>query len=203
MKRLLPFRIIDEQDVINMFALGSAYVNSNVTGVGYGDDGVLVTVENGNLNADMPSYATDSYLGKTDFPFVGRNQYPSNPLTVRPTSSGERPLGITLNETAQYDENGEKLLYYPQKAEEMQVVLPGQSTRIATRGVFHVSSQFWEGPIAVGTGLRVDDFTSGKTTGCAPTDSTSIARVLATGARTSGLTTDKFAGDTAIIKLEL
>ena len=117
--RLLPFRQYDDQDVINLYALADAAVNESVTGVGSGDAGVFVKVSAGNFDLDPVSYATDSYLGKTDYPFVGANSYPSVNLKVTPAASGDTTncLGITLRQTAKFDENGEKLLYYRQKAE--------------------------------------------------------------------------------------
>lgn len=122
--RILPFRQYDENDVINLFALNSTYVNESTTGSSNGDAGVFVTVDTADFNADPVTYAADSYLGKTDYPFVGRNQYPSVSLKCKPATSGDALLGITLRQTAKNDENGEKLLYYPQKAEELMAVLP-------------------------------------------------------------------------------
>ena len=121
--RILPFRQYDDNDVINMFALQSAYVNTSTTGSSYGDAGVFVTTAVGDFNLDPITYASDSYLGKTDYPHVGVNQYPSVSLKIKPATAGDGLMGLTLRQTAQYDENGEKLLYYPQKREDLQVVL--------------------------------------------------------------------------------
>jgi hypothetical protein len=106
--RILPFRQYNEADVINMFALETTFVNESTTGAGqtsYGDAGVFVTIPaaGGDLNRDPITYATDSYLGKTDYPFVGANQYPSVSLKVRPATSGDALLGITLRQTAKAD----------------------------------------------------------------------------------------------------
>ena len=134
--RLLPFRQYDENDVINMFALESNLALESTTGDGEGSNGVFVSVTTGDLVNDTISYTNDSYLGKTDYPFVGSDMYPSNPLTVSGTAVSLIPLGITLNQTAKNDENGEKLLYNAQKKEELQAVLPGQTVPIATKGIF-------------------------------------------------------------------
>jgi hypothetical protein len=194
--RTLPFRQYDEHDVINMFALESTYVNETTTGSSYGDAGVFVTVATGNLNLETITYDSTygSYLGNTNYPFVGSNQYPRVSLSVRPAGSGEKPLGMTLRQTAKTDENGEKLLYYPQKAEELMAVLPGQSVPIATRGIFALASTTWDGTLAIGTGLKMSNTTSGKLTGCAPSDSLKVATVIATGSRVAGGTADQFAG---------
>lgn len=201
--RILPFRQYNETDVINMFALDSAYVNDATTTSSFGDAGVFVTVANGNFNLDPITYATDSYLGKTDYPFVGANQYPSVSIKVKPAVSGDALLGITLNQTAKTDENGEKLLYYPQKAAELQAVLPGQSVPVATRGVFTVSASAFNGSLSVGGGIKLSSGVSGKITGCAISDASRVGLVLGTGSRTSGTSTDQFAGNYAIIRLGL
>jgi hypothetical protein len=201
--RILPFRQYDDNDVINMFALQSAYVNSSTTTSSFGDAGVFVTTAVGDFNLDPITYATDAYLGKTDYPFVGANQYPSVSLKIKPATSGDGLLGITLRQTAQTDENGEKLLYYPQKAEELMCVLPGQSVPVATRGVFTLTSGAYNGALTVGGGVKLSAGVSGTVTGCAITDVARVGLVVGTGSRSSGTTTDQFAGTYAVIALGL
>jgi hypothetical protein len=193
--RTLPFRQYSDNDVINMFALGDTYVNESVTGSSYGDAGVFVTVDSANLNLDTITYDStyDSYLGKTDYPFVGVNQYPKVSLTVKPAASGAACFGMTLRQTAKFDENGEKLLYYPQKAEELMCVLPGQSVPVATRGVFTLTSAAYDGSLGVGSGIKLST-TSGKLTGCAVTDTARVGLVVATGSRVAATAADQFAG---------
>jgi hypothetical protein len=136
-----------------------------------------------------------SYLGKVDYPFVGSNQYPRVSLSLKPATSGDALVGMTLRQTAKLDENGEKLLYYPQKAEELMCMLPGQSVPVATRGVFTITDAAYQGSIAIGTGLKLPSGVSGKLTGCAVTDAARVAIVLATGSRTSSTSVgDQFAG---------
>ena len=208
--RLLPFRQYDDNDVVNMYALVDAAVNDNVTGFGSGDAGVFVKVSAGNFDLDPVSYATDSYLGKTDYPFVGANQYPSVNLKVTPAASGDLTncLGLTLRQTAKFDENGEKLLYYRQKAEELMCVLPGQAVPVATRGVFSLGSNAFGGGtltgnnLYVGSGIKLSA-TQGNITGCTMSDAGKIGIILGTGTRTSQSTTDQFAGDFVVIGLRV
>jgi hypothetical protein len=187
-----------------MYALADAAVNENVTGVGSGDAGVFVKVSAGNFDLDPVSYATDSYLGKTDYPFVGANQYPSVNLKVTPAASGDLTncLGLTLRQTAKFDENGEKLLYYRQKAEELMCVLPGQAVPVATRGIFSLGANALDGTLTVGNAFKLSA-NAGKVTGCAHTDSGKLGTVLGTGSRTSQSTTDQFAGNFAVVGLRL
>ncbi len=202
--RLLPFRQYDDNDVVNLYALADAAVNENVTGVGSGDAGVFVKVSEGNFDLDPVSYATNSYLGKTDYPFVGANQYPSVNLKITPAASGDvtNCLGLTLRQTAKYDENGEKLLYYRQKAEELMCVLPGQAVPVATRGIFSLGANALDGTLTVGNAFKLSA-NAGKVTGCAHTDAGKLGTVLGTGSRTSQSTTDQFAGNFAVVGLRL
>jgi hypothetical protein len=208
--RLLPFRQYDDNDVINMYALVDAAINENVTGVGSGDAGVFVKVSAGNFDLDPVSYASNSYLGKTDYPFVGANSYPSVNLKVTPAvaSDGTNVLGITLRQTARFDENGEKLLYYRQKAEELMCVLPGQAVPVATRGMFSLSNAAFGGGTAaanslfVGSGIKLSA-TQGQITGCLPSDTAKIGLVLGTGSRVSQSTTDAFAGNFVVVGLRM
>jgi len=147
--RLYPFRQYNETDVINLYAgdfdggdtasLADPFTNGN------NDNGVFVKVSNGNMSADPVAYETTSYLGKTDYPNIGRDQYPVVSLKyqaatgISATNGGDVVLGVTLRQTLTHDENGEKLLYYPQKAIEMQALLTGQACPIATKGVFTFS----------------------------------------------------------------
>lgn len=204
--RLLPFRQYNEHDVVNIFALETGLALDSTTGTGQGDQGVFVKVSDGNFDQDTITYGSDSYLGKTDYPFVGGDMYPTNPLTLTGATSGDLPLGITLNQTAKNDENGEKLLYNPTKKEELQAVLPGQSVPVATHGIFTLSSDGYRGATSiytVGKGIKIATGTAdkGKITGADATGAASFGTVIGTGSRSSkGGTTDQFAGDYIIIK---
>jgi hypothetical protein len=181
--RLHPYRNVDPHDEISNFALADAFVNDNITGSGFGDAGVFVTVASGNLSLDPITFTSNSYLGKTDFPMVAWNKYPEITLKVRPAASGDiTPLGITLTQTARYDENGQKLLYYREKADAMQVAVPGESVKIATRGIFTVFASAVDGTLTAGAGFKLSA-TSGKITGCANSDSASLGLVLGAGSR--------------------
>jgi len=197
MLRLLPFRQYDDMDVVNMFALEDGYVNDNVTGVGNGDAGVFVKITTGNFNADPVEYGVDAYLGKTDYPHVGYSKYPKVPKKIAPASSGEIPFGVTLSQTAKYDENGEKLLYYPVKTYESHALVPGQAVPVATAGIFTISTNAFDGDIShgygVGTGLMMSNSNVGKVTGVIATNSAAFATIIGTGSRTSQTNTDQFA----------
>lgn len=208
MIRLLPFRQINESDVLNLYALENGSVNDNLTGVGNGDAGVFVKVTTGNFNADPISYTSNSYLGKTDYPHIGyQYMYPTVNKTVAPATSGDLPLGVTLCQTAKYDENGESLLHYPQKAKEMQAVVPGMAVPVLTRGVITLHTNAFDGGAgnyALGTGIQMSLVNDGKVTGVAPSDAACFGTVIGSGSRSGGAISglpDAWSGDFLVVKL--
>lgn len=205
--RILPFRQYSDNDVVNMYALENDAVLDSTTGTGGGDAGVFVKVSNGDFNKEPVEYQTNSYLGETSYPFLGTTaMYPEVNLKVTGASSGEFPLGITLNQTAKNDENGEKLLYNPTKQTELQAVLPGQSVPVATKGIFTLAAAAFDGTASlypVGSGIRVSTNNVGKITGTHPSNANAFGTVIGTGSRTSeGPTTDQFAGEFLVVKFD-
>ncbi len=211
--RLLPFRQYDENDVVNLFAFDPAVALDSTTDDGQASQGSIVKVAGGNFNADLITYGSNSYLGKTDYPFVGGDMYPTNSLLITGCGANELPgavLGVTLNQTAKNDENGEKLLYNATKKEELQAVLPGQSVPVATKGIFTFGANAFDPNTSFTIGGGVKTAAGGTITGIAlfgagttGQDATSlvIGTVLGTGTRVSNTTTDQFAGDYVIVKL--
>ena len=206
--RILPFRQYSDHDVVNMYAVVSADVLTSTTDTGAGDAGVFVKVSDGNFDNDPVTYQTNSYLGKTDYPFVGTtDMYPEVNLKITGSTSGEIPLGMTLYQTAKNDENGEKLLYNPQKQEELQAMLPGQAVPVATKGIFTLAASAFDGGVASyapGKGIRTSLLNAGKLTGALRSDGIHVfGHVLGTGTRTSvGPTTDQFSGDYIVVSFD-
>jgi len=191
--RLLPFRQYAEEDVVNLFA--STAANDKVSDSGDGDAGVFVKVSAGDFGADPVGYETNSYLGKTDYPFIGRNQYPVVPLKVEAATSGDACVGVTLLQTAQKDENDEKLLYYPQKKLETQSVLTGEAVPVLGKGIVTLDKDSAiDGSVSPGDYLQLSA-NAGKVTGVADAAAWTIGQVLATGQRVNrGVSSDQFAG---------
>jgi hypothetical protein len=131
--------------------------------------------------------------------------YPSNPLTISGAAAGDLPLGVTLNQTAKADENGEKLLYNTTKKEELQAVLPGQSVPVATKGIFTLAAEAFDSTASaytVGTGIAISSSNVGKIEAADPTAGASFGTVLGTGSRASqGGLTDQFAGEYIVVKI--
>jgi hypothetical protein len=173
-KRILPYRDYSEHDVLNLFSLEVDESSDTLTewveaANGKWDSGVVVKVNplKGELPGDV--YNTESglsehnsgeklrnYLGASPTSaHIGYNAYPYNGMTVEPAGIGDVAVGITLRETLAYDENGEKLLYYKQKLDEAQAVLPGQTVPVLTRGLVLLDSDAVTGDPAVGAQLEV------------------------------------------------
>lgn len=158
-KRILPYRDYSEHDVVNMFSLSTSGVTDGFqswteAGSGKWDSGVVVKVSAGaTLPGDLPSGLSEhasgeelrKYLGASQTSaHIGYNAYPYNGMTVEPAGASDVALGITLRETLAYDENGEKLLYYKQKLDEAQAVLPGQTVPVLTRGLVLLSASAFD-----------------------------------------------------------
>ena len=154
-KRILPYRDYSEHDVVNLFSLDTTSLtlaDCKEASSGAHDSGVVVAVSAGSATLPGDMYDTDSglatsgklrdYLGATfNSAHIGYNAYPFNGMTVEPEdAAGDKAIGITLRETLAFDENGEKMLYYKQKLDEAQGVLPGQTVPVLTRGLVLLSS---------------------------------------------------------------
>ena len=187
--RLYPFRQYNETDVINLFA--NQIVDDNPTTNGNGSAGVIVKVLSGNLNQDTFDLIGSDYLGKTDYPFLGADKYPTVPLRFQPATTGAPVLGVTLNQTLKNDENGEKLLYNPIKKDELQAVLSGQACPVATKGLFtfdenayEKDSNFVPGNV-VGVSANAGKLTGYNRERLVDLDAALCGHIVATGNRTS------------------
>jgi len=215
--RLLPFRQYDEKDVVNGYYLNfgshrDSLENPDVDGPC--SNGVLVHVDGGNLNEDVISYvdndSNDHTPAKSYGSPIGRNDYPYNPKSIRAVdnAAGENVLGITLNQTLKYDENGEPLQYRAQKRDELQAVLPLRPVPVATKGLFMFNSNaFYTGDsFSIGTSLmaannatRAGKFQNWDTAFPTFLRGAKIGTILATGSRSSD---DAYAGNYYLVKLD-
>lgn len=133
---LLPFRQEAPHAVINLFS-------QNGTGVG----GRFVALETGNqdpadssatLAASTPGYA---YANVT-------NQRWETPRKFRYAAAGDTKfavLGLSLNGTVEYDENGNKVLFNEQTQVEKQIVPSGYTVPVSTDGVYTLKSSAYFG----------------------------------------------------------
>lgn len=150
---LLPFRGYDEHDVINFYSLDQ-------TGVG----GRFVTLLTGKNNPELSAGAFSSASVGASYAGTVSLRY-ENPRKVKYSVSGDsksQVLGIALYGTAEYDDNGQKLILNPSISAELGVVNSGQSIPVATAGHFRVkSSAYTNAPFPGYVGV-ISDANAGK-----------------------------------------
>lgn len=201
--RLLPFRQYDDNDVINFYSYD----------LETGEAGSVVKVSNGDLQNEPVKYVERTDSDSWD-PTLGHalSLYPEVPYKVTKvsdTGAGVRALGIMLRDVRNKDENGENLLYYPQKKEELQCVVSGEAVPIATKGIFTINVNGLTNGVAPAVNSWALPSKNGTLTGVATTAAAhhthhahAVGQFIATGNRESQMTTDAFAGAYAILKLE-
>lgn len=148
MATLRPFRQISENDVVNLYAFD--YAGTAIT------RGHLV-----KLRSDRGWMADDEFLTESinnDYTNTVSDRYGLNSRVLTCTS-GDTPLGMLMYDVAEVDENGEKLVWHPRKAHEMQTALSGQAVPILTRGIVLVNGidVFNGETVAAGTPLYAGD----------------------------------------------
>ncbi|MAF24686.1 hypothetical protein CL634_03815 [bacterium] len=122
MAKLLPFRQIDEIDVVNLFAFdGSAATR-----------GLLVKLDTSATWKSDNEFETTAI--NNSYANTVSDRY-SVSARVSTCTSGDKPLGMLMYDVAETDENGEKLIWHPRKAHEMQVSLSGQAVPVVTKGI--------------------------------------------------------------------
>ena len=123
---LRPLTQYNEHDVINFFAYSgdSTLVRKGaavkIAGAGFQADSTNPVEMLGNPGASYTNTVSQRY-----------GAVPKVAAAV----SGDKVIGLTLLDIRETDENGEKLVYNPRKAAEMNVVISGQAVPVLTRGV--------------------------------------------------------------------
>lgn len=165
---LRPFRSYDEHDVVNLFAYSgdSTLVKKGlavaVVGNGWTNDANSSPVEMlGSVGASYANVTSQRYGAKA---------------RVGLAASGDSILGLTLMDIRETDENGEKLLFNPRKAAEMNVVISGQVVPVLTKGLVTYSGA---ANVAAGSVAYVSG-SNGELAGAAqlPTNATKVGKWL-------------------------
>jgi hypothetical protein len=123
MPNLKPFRDIDEHDVLNLYKALSGTVAK----------GTFVKIVSGFVNEesnmDFIQDPVQATYGNTVSLRYGVKPY------VNGCTSGDLPIGMTLYDVKETDENGDRLINNPRKQAELQCVVSGQAVPILTRGI--------------------------------------------------------------------
>jgi hypothetical protein len=125
MPTLRPFRDYDEKDVINLFAYSGAVPLNK---------GTLVKIAVGFRN-DLDTLEMLGSYGDFAVSNVVAQRYGALPKVVV-ADTGSNPVGMTLFDIRELDENNIPLKYNLRKAAEMEAVLSGQAVPVVTRGTF-------------------------------------------------------------------
>lgn len=155
---LKPFRDYNEHDVVNLFAVEA---DQNVDGV-IATAGTVVKVAGNGFRPVIAGLGGTGYLGAVPVDLAGGvgatyvntvSDRFAVAAKVTACASGELPLGITLMNTQELDENGEKLIYNPRKAAEKGVVVSGQAVPVLTRGIVTYSGSQISNSAVAGAGV--------------------------------------------------
>jgi hypothetical protein len=137
MPNILPFRDYDEHDVLNLY---SCTIVAN--------KGTLVKPVRSPKDNSGTDKSTAGPLKLTSDGVGKRFQYALSDLfnvvgQVSPVvnyNDSPAPIGILLYSVQEVDENGEKLIYNPQKAAEKNIILPNvQAAPILTKGIILIN----------------------------------------------------------------
>ncbi len=179
MTKLLPFRQINDNDIVNQFSL-----------IGTGEAGLLVSVSGGNFddshNWDYTNFPGASYTRVSSFIY-------KTTTTVAQATSGQtkyQVLGFTLFNVAEFDENGEKYRYYKEKATENNVILSGKTVPVLTKGLLTLASGAYNGTPQVGSVIIASDTVAGtvdvKAYSAVSNKDQILGKVIGTGSRQGG-----------------
>jgi hypothetical protein len=131
---LRPFRDYSEHEVLNLFAFSGTAESAAVMAT----RGAAVKVSAEGFTTGPTSSSANQptdFLGDVGaaFPLSNSQRFGVRPKVTLATSGDV--LGLTLMDVRELDENGEKLIFNPRKAAEMNVVISGQAVPVLTRGV--------------------------------------------------------------------
>lgn len=126
MPTLLPQRNYNDHDVYNVFKF-------NPTGTYPVSKGTFVKIGSG-LTLDQQTIMLGS-VGAAWNNTVSQ-RYGVQPFVATCTNSGDAAFGMLLYDVRETDENGERLIYHPDKQDKMQVSLSGLPVPVVTRGMF-------------------------------------------------------------------
>lgn len=131
MPNLRPLRDIDQHEVIPFFGFSGPYPSNK---------GTPVKIVSG-FYGDQTGPTSFGPVGATYTNFLS-NRYGVQ-ATVGPcTASGDNCIGFLLYDARETDENGEKLILHPDKAERMQARPSGWAIPIVRRGLLQFSGAY-------------------------------------------------------------
>lgn len=148
---LRPFRDYSEKDVLNLFSYSGAPIDTTYNILA--TKGTLVKIVGQGFRNDVENLQMIGAFGTfTVNNFVAQRYGTVPAVTVVTPADANAPLGMTLFDTRELDENQLPLKYNPRKAAEMEAVISGQTVPIVTKGTFLYSGVVVSGGVAVAAG---------------------------------------------------
>lgn len=132
MPLLRPLRDYNEKDVINLYTFSGQTSDADII-----NRGTLVKIVGDGWRPDVePTELIGSY-GDFSVNNVQAQRYgtPAK-VTFCGTGATDYPLGLTLFDVRELDENKIPLKYNPRKAAELEACISGQTVPIVTKGIF-------------------------------------------------------------------
>ncbi len=164
MANLKPFRDYDEHDVINLFAYSGTTANK----------GAVVVAQGQGVNLlDATSLDNLSSYGNT---LSAQFNVPWTVTEATAAANKSQVVGMLLKDVRTVDENGERLIFNPRKAAEMDVIISGQAVPVLTKGVVLVNGMV--GTPGYGSGARPAASGNLQVTGWSASDNSIIGKFL-------------------------
>jgi len=141
MPNLLPYRAVDELEVINMFA----YSGDASSTVGKGTCVKIIGSGAQLIDSPVIDIGTPgaSYSNTVSMRYGGT--WKITDCTTGVLGTKDTPLGLTLWDVRETDEHGQKLQFSPDRADARQAVLSGQVVPVVTRGLLYYSGTLTQG----------------------------------------------------------
>lgn len=153
-----------ESNVINLFSFSGVHPVSKGTFVkivsGFDPDAVL------NMLGDVGAHFNNTVS----------QRYGAAPYVAACSATGDSVLGMLLYDVREVDENGEKLIFKPRKAAEMECAISGQAVPIVTKGIFFYSGI--AGSITVGANAYLGTAGDLNVSGAASSTATLVGKFL-------------------------
>lgn len=132
MPLLRPLRDYNEKDVLNIFTYSGARQLTDII-----NKGTLVKIVGEGWRNDVEQLEMLGSYGDFSVWNVQAQRYGTvAKVALCGTGVSEYPLGITLFDIRELDENTIPLKYNPRKAAELEACISGQTVPIVTKGVF-------------------------------------------------------------------
>lgn len=137
MPQLRPLRDYNEKDVLNLFTFSGQKATTDII-----NKGTLVGIVQGWRNDVEPTELIGSYGDFQVWNVQAQRYGTPAKVTYYGTGNyasgfvGEAPLGLTLFDVRELDENLIPLKYNPRKAAELEACISGQTVPVVTKGTF-------------------------------------------------------------------